>query len=176
MKEGSAGRFVPLPYVFLISGLLIAAIAAVRIFLFQPVFILSDSMAPTMRRGDRGVAVSSLFMRGGPRRGDVVTFRDPRGGGELLVKRVVALPGERFGIVDGVVSVDGRPLDEPYIKETISIKYLPAPYIVPEGFVVVLGDNRNFSDDSLVWGPLPVGNITGRMTRVMWPPDRVKAL
>ena len=62
------------------------------------------------------------------------------------------------------------------VAEPLNLPGLPPPYVVPEGRVVVLGDNRNFSDDSIIWGPLPISNITGKVVYLLWPLARSKAL
>ncbi len=94
------------------------------------------------------------------RRGEVVVFRFPRNPAVEYVKRVVALPGETVMVAHGRVFVDGTALTEPYLREPA--RYSWGPRRVPEGNVFVLGDNRNSSSDSHVWGPLPTGYVVGR--------------
>jgi signal peptidase I len=169
-------RYVSLPVVLLCVAVLVGLIVIGRLFVLQTGSIMSDSMSPTMRKGDRTLAVSSLVTRNRYKRGDIVKFMDPRGTGEELVKRVIAFPGERFEIIEGEVYINEKRLDEKYIAEPLNIPALPPPYIVPEGRVVVLGDNRNYSDDSIVWGPLPISNITGKIVYLLWPLARSKPL
>jgi len=164
-------RYIPLPYVALACAVIIGLIVFVRVFMMSLVYVMSDSMAPTMRTGDRAVAVTNLVTRGKLYRGEVVWFKDPRGGREALVKRVIALPGDRFRVQSGNVFVNGKKLDEPYIAEPV--RYEMPEFVLPKGYIFVLGDNRNYSDDSRIWGPLPVGNVKGRVSYIMWPPVRV---
>jgi signal peptidase I len=118
------------------------------------------SMEPTLANRAL-VIVDTIFTTLRPfHRGDVVVFRYPRNPTVEYVKRVIALPGETVMVAHGYVFVDGKPLNEPYLREPV--RYFWGPAKVPEGSVFVLGDNRNSSSDSHVWGPLPVGYVVGR--------------
>ena len=91
----------------------------VRAFLFQMFWIPSESMSPTLEKGDR-VIVNKLGDVTNPSRGDIVVFSRPpaqASGEEHLIKRVIGLSGERVAFVDGAVYIDGAPLDEPYLPE-----------------------------------------------------------
>jgi signal peptidase I len=105
-----------------------------------------------------------------PRHGDVVVFEPPNRPTEDYVKRIVGLPGEAIEIRNGQVLVNGQPLAEPFHPQPGS--YSMPPRLVPEGHVFVLGDNRNNSNDSHNWGPLPIENIVGRAWLSYWPPDQ----
>ena len=71
---------------------------------------------------------------------------------------------------DGILLRDGKPIDEPYVRELL--KYQLAPFVVPPGELFVLGDNRNQSVDSHVWGSVPVANVVGKAFYVLWPVNR----
>ena len=105
---------------------------------------------------------------GGPRRGDVIVFEPPNRPDDDYVKRIIGLSGETVEIVNGQVFINGEPLDEPFQPNPGS--YTTPPRVVPEGQVFVLGDNRNNSNDSHTWGPLPIENIVGRAWVSYWPP------
>jgi len=107
---------------------------------------------------------------GGPQRGDVIVFEPPRNPDEDYVKRVIGLEGEEVQVVKGQVFINGQPLEEPFEPKTGSYT-MPQPVFVPEGSVFVLGDNRNNSNDSHNWGPLPTENIVGRAWVSYWPPE-----
>jgi len=108
---------------------------------------------------------------GGPARGDVIVFKPPRNPGDDYVKRVIGLPGEKIQVIKGQVFVNDQLLEEPF--QPLPGSYtMPAPVIVPENQVFVLGDNRNNSNDSHNWGPLPIDNIVGRAWLSYWPPDQ----
>lgn len=138
------------------------ALAARRWLLF-PVRVTSRSMEPTLRHG--AIVPALRRRRRAPvRRGDVVVL-DSQELGMRVVKRVIGLPGERVVVGrSGRVAVDGLPLAEPYVREG------PGPagsFLVPEGHVLVLGDNRPASNDSRQWrrAAVPLSAIRGRMPR-----------
>jgi signal peptidase I len=111
--------------------------------------------------------VHYLFRR--PRRGDVVVFRFPGNPERDFIKRIIGEPGDTVEIKDGTVYIDGSPLDEPYI--TSKPTYVYGPTVVPANQYFVLGDNRNNSYDSHVWGFLPEENIIGQAWLSYWPKD-----
>ena len=102
-----------------------------------------------------------------PNRGDIVVFRYPRDPSRDFIKRVVALPGEKIEVRSGVVYVNDQRLDEPYVLENPT--YSREASVVPEDNYFVLGDNRNNSSDSHVWGPVPLENIIGKAWLSYWP-------
>ena len=104
-----------------------------------------------------------------PAHGDVVILRPPSNSSIDYIKRVIALPGETVEIKDGLVYIDGGSLSEPYILDPPH--YTMKPLEVPQGHCFVLGDNRNSSNDSHIWGPLPLDNIEGKVWLSIWPPD-----
>ena len=106
---------------------------------------------------------------GGPNRGDVIVFKPPRNPNEDYVKRVIALPGETVQVIRGQVYVNDELIEEPF-EPTPGSYTMPSPITVPEDQVFVLGDNRNNSNDSHNWGPLPIENIVGRAWVSYWPP------
>lgn len=141
---------------------------AVRTFVAVPVRIASASMEPTLAEGD-----VVLVSRSAPdvcdlRRGDLVVFDDPRNG-DRAVKRVVGLPGEEVVILDGVLHVDGRATEEPWVDpELVRGSFMPT-FRVQEGGVFVLGDNRTNSLDSRDYGPLDADDLNGRVLVTLWP-------
>ncbi|OPX22621.1 MAG: signal peptidase I [Planctomycetales bacterium 4484_113] len=158
----------------LIPTLFFAIIFAlvIRSFAIASFYIPSGSMEPTLQIHDRLIAdrLSYTLHLRLPRRGDVVIFRYPGNPSQDFIKRVVALPGERVAIRDGEVFVNGQPLDEPYEAEPPD--YEMPEITVPEGEYFVLGDNRNHSADSHVWGFVPRRNLVGHALFVYWPPQR----
>jgi signal peptidase I len=149
----------------------------VRLFIAEPRFIPSDSMVPTLSIGDRLVVEKVSYRLHPPEHGDVIVFQAPEPliaqgfkPSEALIKRVIGLPGEQIEVKDGKVWVDQEPQTEPYIAERPNYQMLP--FTVPDGAVFVMGDNRNNSNDSHVWGALPQRNIIGRAIFRFWPLDQ----
>ena len=103
-----------------------------------------------------------------PQRGDVVVFEYPLDPSRDFIKRVIGLPGDTVEVRSGQVFVNGQPLAEPFGPNPGS--YTAGPVTVEEGTVFVLGDNRNNSSDSHVWGMLPMDNVTGEAIATYWPP------
>lgn len=163
-------------------GLLVALF--LRTFVIGAYYVPSESMLNTIHEGDflLGEMVSLHFED--PRVGDVVTFDSPLAEGETLVKRVIAVGGQTVDLVDGVVYVDGEPLAEPYTegKPSESLSDRPGsagisyPYVVPEGMIWVMGDNRTNSKDSRFFGPVSAEDVTSRVLFIYWPLSHVGAL
>lgn len=109
-----------------------------------------------------------------PRRGDIVVFEYPRDVTKDYIKRVIALPGEQIEIRDGMVLINGVPLDQPYLQGaptycTGGFACGNGPMIVPEGHLFVIGDNRASSSDSREWGPLPFDRVVGKAWLIYYP-------
>jgi signal peptidase I len=118
------------------------------------------------------VLINTLAYRFGPiRRGDVVAFRHDAPTPETYIKRVVGLPGERVEVRDGVVTIDGRVMAEPYVQ--FPDRRSAAAVVVPPHAYYVLGDNRSDSDDSRNWGVLAAGDVVGKALVGIWPPRRI---
>lgn len=148
-----------------------------RTFVFQPYEIPSGSMEDTIMVGDMVFSEKVSYYFRDVEAGDIVTFSDPLSPGRVLIKRVVATEGQTVDIndVDGLVYVDGVPLDEPYTnglpsyRLDNSIANVTYPYTVPEGQVWVMGDNRTNSQDSRYFGSIDADTITGRGAMIYWP-------
>jgi signal peptidase I len=176
---------------FLVVGALIVAVI-VKSFLIQVFWIPSGSMEETLQVGDRVIVNKLAYRLGDPSRGDVVVFepetfehesivtkvsrnllesvglRTPESD---LIKRVIGLPGETVEIHDNTVFVDGNALDEPYLAEDLVMRD-EGPWEVPQDHYFVMGDNRNSSNDSRVFGAVTGERIVGRAFSVVWPPSR----
>jgi len=159
--------------------LMLAVVLAVtvRLFIAEPRYIPSNSMEPTLVVGDRLLVDKVSYRWHPPRRGDVVVFRPPPqlssygySPNQAFIKRVVGLSGDTLQTALGQLYRDGQPLAEPYILEPPT--YEMPPRQVSEGNLFVMGDNRNDSNDSHVWGELPQENIIGQARFRFWPLSR----
>ncbi len=129
--------------------------------------IPSDSMEPALRPGDN-IVVTPYRFGATPRRGEVVVFQSPRNPSELVVKRVIATPGDLVGTTArGEVTIGGKLLAERYVRAGMTSGTIPLQ-IVPSGCYFVMGDNRRDSLDSRSWGVLPGNLIVGRARLVLW--------
>jgi signal peptidase I len=149
------------------------AVIAVWIFLsYRLGVVLTESMVPTLKPGDRYLVNLRAYRGEQPQRLDIVVFRTD---GDLLVKRVIGLPGERVTVWYGRVYVNGQLMKEPYLAEEPILENLPEVN-VPEGQLFVMGDNRNYSDDSRDFGPVDLEAVMGRADRIVAPRDRMGSL
>jgi signal peptidase I len=126
------------------------------------------SMRPTLQDGEYILVNKLAYKTGEPQRGDIIVFIFPINPQEDLIKRVIGLPGETVSVHNGIVSVNGITLTEPYIA---SPPAYDGDWVVPEGQLFVLGDNRNDSRDSHQWRFLPLENVIGKAVLIYWPPE-----
>jgi signal peptidase I len=197
------GFLAELPVLLLVAFVLALLL---RSFLVQAFFIPSESMVPTLEIGDRVLVNRLAYRIGEPERGEIVVFSDeagarrtnanPLAGGlrslaaglglappseQDYIKRVIGLPGETIEITDGVVYIDGEPLDEAptdeggYLSERDG-SFMPAQHI-PDGAYFVMGDNRPRSSDSRsLLGTIRRDQMIGRAFVLVWPFDRARLL
>jgi len=157
----------------LLGGVLVAALALglIRALLLEPVVVPTDSRAPTIQPGEHLLVRHGLGV-GDPEAGDIVMVDAPTG--QLMVKRVVALGGQRVGIRDGRLVVDGELRSEPYTDPDAIDSVYFGPVTVPAGHVFVLGDNRFGSEDSREYGSLPLSAVQGKVLGAWWPLDAAR--
>ncbi len=127
-----------------------------------------DSMQPNLHPEQYVLVDKVSYRLGQPRRGDIVVFQYPLATERDFIKRVIGLPGETVTVTGGAVSINGQPLNEPYIAAPPA--YNNTWTLGPDQYFV-LGDNRNNSSDSHNWGPLSRQYLIGRAVFVYWPPD-----
>lgn len=148
---------------FAILALII--VIPIRMFIAQPFIVSGESMVPSFQDGEYLIVDELSYIIGSPKRGEVIVFRYPNDTKRFFIKRIIGMPNEEIKINNGKITIinkenpDGFMLDEPYISEsfdtTISFRTKDNEYFV-------LGDNRNRSSDSRVWGTLPSKLIIGR--------------
>jgi signal peptidase I len=174
---------------------LIALVVAfvLKTFVAQAYYIPSSSMEPQLHIGDRVIVSKLSYDLHDPHRGDIIVFPSPEdhsvddsplpirvvrgifeGVGlakpekEILIKRVVGLPGETVQAHDGHVFIDGRQLFEPYLPKGLATETF-GPTTVPKGSLWVMGDNRGNSRDSRFIGAIKESDVIGRAILKVWP-------
>lgn len=175
--EGKTNRKSKSALLEILESVAIAVLLAVliRMFLFQPFIIPSESMYPTLQIGDRIMVNKLSYHIGDPDRGDVIVFKYPQDPSRDFVKRLIAKGGETVEIRDSKLYINGQLTPEEYLPPDLDFGDY-GPEVVPPGTYFMLGDNRNSSDDSRSWGMLPEENIIGKAVIIYWPPDRIGLL
>ena len=157
----------------------LAAALLLRWAVIEPRWIPSGSMLPTLQLQDR-ILVEKVrpHLGQGLPFGAIVVFHAPpalvEGGYDpkaALIKRVIGLPGDQVAITGGNLIRNGEAVAEPWRSEPINYNF--GPVTVPEGSLLVLGDNRNASLDSHLWGPLPASEVIGTAVFRYWPLTRL---
>ena len=160
-----------------------------RLFVFQSYEIPSGSMEDTIMPGDLVFAEKVTTYFAAPEKGSVMTFADPEtidmdpSRQRTLIKRVIATGGQTVDLIDGDVYVDGVKLDEPYTDgkptypiETAGSAGIEYPYLIPDGHLWMMGDNRTSSQDSRYFGAIPESYIQGHALFVFWPLNHISGL
>ena len=171
----------------------IAIVLAIKAWVVNPYRIPSSSMEPTLhcakpgsgctsRFSDRVLANRFIYHLRDPRRREIIVFNVPKraeeacGAGGVFVKRIIGLPGDVWQEREGFVYINGKKLDEPYIKkDRRDFSSYPARRI-PKGNYFMMGDNRQSSCDSRRWGTVPRANIIGKVFAIYWPPQRIRIM
>ena len=146
------------------------------IFLYQPVKVEGTSMAPLLSDQER-IFINKFVYRFEPiERGDVVVFWYPLDRSKSFIKRVVALPGETVELRGGRLYVSGRELMEPYVPANYLDGASYPPLTIPADSFFVMGDHRDSSNDSRVFGPVARQFIYGKAVFAYWPVDHFGSL
>ncbi|WP_119070243.1 signal peptidase I [Rubrobacter indicoceani] len=202
-RKGSAGKsalrgFLEFFVILVVSFVLVFGV--VRPFIVEAFWIPSESMVPTLQVGDRVLVNKFIYRFKEPERGDILVFKsveptpqtlpqpsgpfsgvanllpggsDPR---QDLIKRVVGVAGDEIRVQNGRLFVNGELQNEPYVNTEMRDTSFYGPFIVPEGHVFMMGDNRANSQDSRVFGPVPQENIEGEAFLLFWPPGNLNSL
>ena len=154
----------------LVIALFIAGV--VILFFYQPVKVEGTSMMPRLTDQER-IFINKFVYRLEPiHRGDVVVFWFPGDPSKSYIKRVIGLPGDTVEMSGGEVLVNGRRLEESYVLPEFRGQQTHGPRRVPPEEFYVLGDHRNSSNDSRVWGTVPREYIYGKAEMIYWPIGR----
>lgn len=138
-------------------------------FGFQVARVEGHSMEPTLDDQDRLVVNKLAYQMHDPEVGDIVMLLHPANPGLSLVKRVVAEAGDTVAFSEGRMLRNGTLVEETFIPDDLRSHDSLAPVVVPEGYYYVLGDHRNNSSDSRLFGPVPKKYILGRVQVRWWP-------
>ena len=192
------GWRVVLDWAITIAGAVLIVLA-IKAWVVNPYRIPSSSMEPTLhcaapaqgceaRTSDRVLACRFCYHLRSPRRDDIVVFNTPSlakqecGSEGTFVKRLIGLPGEVWEEREGFVYINGQKLNEPYIKpdrrddRTMGLADIPPRNTytrIPKNMYLMMGDNRQSSCDSRVWGLVPRKNLIGNVFATYWPPSRI---
>jgi signal peptidase I len=133
------------------------------------ILVQSISMQPNLKEGDLVLVNRLVYKFFRPERGEVIVFQNPLNPDDVpYIKRIIGLPGDAVRIEGGTVYINGQLLSEPYLNTTTQ---RGGEYIIREGELFVMGDNRNNSSDSRAWGNVAVEQVIGRAEAVYWPPQ-----
>jgi signal peptidase I len=148
-----------------------AAVYATLIVTFvgQVARVEGRSMLPTLDDQDRLIVNKMAYLWEQPRVGDIVMVASPHEPDKMLVKRVIAGPGDVVRSKEGRVYRNNAPVPDDFVPEEFRSDDSWGPELVPDGFYFVLGDHRNNSSDSRVFGPVPEKYIKGRVQVRWWP-------
>jgi signal peptidase I len=192
------GWRVGIDWVVTIAGA-IAIVLAIKAWIVNPYRIPSSSMEPTLHcarpaqgceaaTSDRVLANRFIYHFRNPERGEIVVFTTPSlakqecGSEGTFVKRLIGLPGDLWEERAGYVYIDGKKLNEPYVKadrrdtQTLSLRDIPPRNTytrIPNDYYLMMGDNRSSSCDSRRWGLVPRKNLIGKVFATYWPPGRI---
>ncbi len=198
-RKGPLAFLGELPVLLLVAFFMALLI---KTFLVQAFYIPSESMVPTLNVGDRVLVNKVVYHFHSPRRGDIIVFSDPHPAVEThrnpasaflhwlteglgvstspdkdFIKRVVGLPGEEVEMHRCVIYINGKPLNEPYLKGAKFNNCEYGPTHVAANSLFVMGDNRDDSNDSrFQLGLIPYDKVIGRAFIVIWPPSRIGLL
>jgi signal peptidase I len=171
-----------------VKSIALALIIAIvcRAFLFTPSLVQGESMMPTLKNNEKMVVNKIGYSLQGVDRFNIIVFHGNEG--HDLVKRVIGLPGDTIEYKNDVLYVNGKAVAEPYLDEykkqlsggqltpDFTLEEITGKKTVPEGYVFVLGDNRQVSKDSRAFGFVSEKQIVGKGSMVFWPLQHVRAL
>ena len=180
---------IALDWILTIAGA-VGIVFAVKFYVVNPYRIPSSSMEPTLhcarpgmgceaRFSDRVLADRFIYHFRDPKRGEIVVFNTPQaakqrcGAGGVFVKRIIGLPGDTWSEQNGYVYIDGKRLNEPYIRADRRDHETKPPIKIRPDRYFMMGDNRASSCDSRVWGTVPRKLLIGEVFFTYWPPNRI---
>ncbi|MFZ2154389.1 MAG: signal peptidase I [Candidatus Moraniibacteriota bacterium] len=187
LYQGVGGFFLEIVKIFILA---VVVIWPIRMFIFQPFFVQGASMEPNFQDGQYlivnelgykqiDIKINKINSFKEIKRGDVIVFRYPLNPKQFFIKRIVGLPGERIRVDKGEVFIynetnpEGFKLEEDYLNADLITKG-DNDYVIKNDEYYVMGDNRNHSSDSRMWGPIKDSNVIGKVLLRAWPLDKIK--
>jgi len=158
--------------------LVVAVLASlvIVVFFYQPVRVEGTSMLPELVDQERIFVNKFIYRIEGIERGDIIVFRYPLDPSRSYIKRVIGVPGDRVEIRQGQLLINGEPYAEVYVPlEFFDPRNYPPTSVAPETYFV-MGDHRNQSNDSRMWGLVPEDNIFGKAVFRYWPVNKMGTL
>jgi signal peptidase I len=168
-------------YSSIFIGVIVVALILFRTFVFTPVNVIGNSMDPTLKNGERLIALNHEKAE----RFDIVTFNAPDDPNKVYIKRVIGLPGDKIEFMDDVLYINGKIYHEPYLEKFKQKNFDGEPFTydfnldklfgektVPKGKVFLLGDNRRVSKDSRVLGFVNKDKLRGVIKFAFWPLEK----
>lgn len=154
-----------------LRDVVLSSLLAFTLFLlfYQPVQVEGTSMLPLLKNHERIVVNKIAYHVESIQRGDIIVFRYPLDPAQSFIKRVIGLPGDWVSIKDGQVFVNGKRLSEPYVLPAYLDTESYSPVHVARNQFYVLGDHRDFSNDSREWGTVARKYIYGKAVFAYWP-------
>lgn len=167
------------------KAIVIALILAffIRTFLFAPIIVKGESMAPTLRNSEQMIVNKIGYLFSEPKRFDIIVFHANEE--QDYIKRVIGLPGDHIEYIDDTLYINGQPYEEEYLEPLkkqlntkltydFTLEELTNEKRVPEGHLFVMGDNRQYSLDSRDLGFIPMDKVVGKASVVYWPLSRIR--
>lgn len=178
MSEEKKTNFIKDIVLPIIIALVIVVI--LRHFVIGMYFVPSGSMIPTLQLNDHVVVTKFSYKIQEPKRGDIIVFKYPpneeQGLKEVFyVKRLIGLPGETLEIKDNKVIINGESIEEDYVSADTNMPDY-GPITIPMESYFAMGDNRNHSSDSRIWGYVPEHDLIGKAQLIYWPLNRIGGL
>ncbi len=179
----SVKQFITEIFKIVITALVI--VIPVRYYVIQPFYVKGESMEHTYKNGDYLIINEIGYRFGEPVRGDVVVLRPPNDPSDFYIKRIIGLPGERIQIKDGFVYLldennNSTKMPEPYLSDdviTSDAVFTKDPVItLRDDEYLVLGDNREHSTDSRIFGPVKRSALVGKTMLRAWPISRFELI
>ncbi len=177
VEESAPSRWHLSAAVFLLRDLLLSVVIAfvVILFIYQPVKVEGTSMMPALQDQER-IFINKFIYRfniGKIEHGDMVVFWYPNDPSKSYIKRVIGTPGDTVEVMNGLVYVNGKRLEEAYVPPEYRDNQSMTVREVPSAQYFVLGDHRSSSNDSRAWGMVPRSYIYGKAVFIYWPLENI---